>query len=173
MTDSPNDGDPQRELCKQCAFLFSTPGIRHLRLGEKEKHWQHPKIKISLLETFPDRLQCCRFCRYLWNEDLVGASLLNSRFRRLRDLVLVAPGQPQPSDLTKFQGSLVVVTDAGKHVFRPTGDPAQYLELDHEPEWGFEFFTIRVESASGRMLWTFPFLYVARESSEYLPRDWT
>ncbi|KAI0803565.1 HET-domain-containing protein [Xylaria sp. FL0064] len=65
-------------LCQQCKFLFSTKGFEQLASVGKYRH--------SQLGTFEDR-SYCRFCSFLWNDDLLGASSQAYKIRCLRDLL--------------------------------------------------------------------------------------
>lgn len=154
------DDGTARNLCSQCAFLFSTAGIRHLLTATSSKTNRSVKLRHSLLETFPDRIQTCRFCRYLWEEDLIGASPLSNRYRRLRDLVDPA------ADVKKFVGSWVVIGNAGKlgsEIIR-----GEYLEKNAGPDGKFGCFKVGLDSAKGKLLWEFPLLNLVTEAGMLL-----
>ncbi|KAJ4287046.1 hypothetical protein N0V88_007811 [Collariella sp. IMI 366227] len=92
-----------RELCEQCDVLFSIPGLHDIY------SISNGRLKHSQLEAFEHRTTTCRFCRFLWEGDLIGASPHPASFRRLRDLVYPTPETARVHKAKKFPGSWVVI----------------------------------------------------------------
>ncbi|KAK3293615.1 heterokaryon incompatibility protein-domain-containing protein [Chaetomium fimeti] len=158
---SPNPArKPTEELCERCSVLFSRPGLDEIYATP------HNRFRHSQLETFEDRADCC-FCRFLWEEDLIGANTQPLTFRRLRDLVYPPQSAARIHNAKKFPGSWVVircdksVAPQGLVDYLPDSLP---LANDGSPT--LSIICVRIENAAGRMLWEFPFLYVSASQDD-------
>ncbi|KAH6848123.1 heterokaryon incompatibility protein-domain-containing protein [Chaetomium sp. MPI-CAGE-AT-0009] len=167
---SPNSA-PTQELCERCSILFSRPGLDEIYATP------HNRFRHSQLETFEDRADCC-FCRFVWEEDLIGANTQPLAFRRLRDLVYPPQSAAKIQNAKKFLGSWVVircdksVAAQGQVDYLPSP-----VVSDGSPT--LSTICVRVENSAGRMLWEFPFLYVSASQDDpcaaltpFRPLEW-
>jgi hypothetical protein len=149
---------PTQELCERCDVLFSTQGLHEVYTTSQGR------FRHSQLETFEDRVDC-RFCRFLWEEDLIGANTQPLTFRRLRDLVYPPQGTAGIHKTKRFPGSWVVircdksVAPQGQIDYLP---PSSQLATAGEELSGtaLTLVCVRIENDKGRMLWEFPICYV-------------
>ncbi|KAI0966380.1 HET-domain-containing protein [Xylaria arbuscula] len=97
------------DLCKHCQFLFSSKGFEQLASVGNFHH--------SQLGTFVER-PYCRFCLYLWKEDLLGASSQVYKIRCLRDLLHPASENTHSKKFEELQRCWVVVSrpTANQHI---------------------------------------------------------
>ncbi|KAI8624251.1 HET-domain-containing protein [Xylariaceae sp. FL1651] len=95
-------------LCQQCQVLFSSTGFEQLISTGQFRH--------SQLGTFADR-PYCRFCRYLWGEDLLGASSQVYKVRRLRDVLYPASGNLHARKYEELQRCWVVLSRPVMHQY--------------------------------------------------------
>lgn len=155
---SPSSGpESTPELCEQCRVLFSASGLRDLM---SSKAW----FKHSPLASFEHRTGC-RFCRFLWEEDLMGADNLPRRFRRLRDLVYPPPGTARLQNAKNLVGSWVAISclELGTGALGGQLDYLTALATASDDSaatalrGGMRIF-VRVENSTGRMFWDFPHL---------------
>ncbi|KAI0877238.1 HET-domain-containing protein [Hypoxylon argillaceum] len=89
------------DLCQQCQFLFSTRGFEQLLSVQSFRH--------SQLCIFVDR-PYCRFCCYLWNDDLLGASSQVYKIRCLRDLLSSARAIASSRESEELRRCWVVIS---------------------------------------------------------------
>lgn len=149
---------PTQELCERCEVLFSIQGLNEVYTTS------HGRFRHSQLETFEDRADC-RFCRFLWEEDLIGANTQPLAFRRLQDLVYPPKGTARVQNAKSFPGSWVVircdksVAPQGQIDYLPPSSPLATAG-EESSATTLTLICVRIENAKGRMLWEFPFLYV-------------
>ncbi|KAI1365827.1 HET-domain-containing protein [Xylaria arbuscula] len=152
------------ELCKQCRFLFSSRGFEQLASTSSFRH--------SQIGTFVER-PYCRFCRYLWNEDLLGSSSQVYKIRCLRDLLGSASRNTHSRRFEELKRCWVIVS-------RPTAN--QYIMGSYAMIASIEPYTvppdlivgnaidrviISVETEKGQMKWQSfsPLRFIAPKSS--------
>ncbi|KAI0165153.1 HET-domain-containing protein [Hypoxylon sp. FL1284] len=140
------DDATRRGLCQQCCSLFSTQGLRKLSATKRFRH--------SILGTFPDRPDC-RFCSYLWTEDLIGHSRAPYSARCLRDLVNRASRSARQKKVNMLLASWVFIANKSEGLgLYSTLYPAIEGRSASEDDIGGIF--IIVESDSGSLLWQSP-----------------
>ncbi|KAI1381168.1 heterokaryon incompatibility protein-domain-containing protein [Hypoxylon crocopeplum] len=135
-------------LCEQCSALFSERGLRQLLASTGFRH--------SKLNTFGDR-EHCRFCRYLWNENIEGHVIPHT----LRDFPPFANLSRSTSSPRLLRGWVTL--------WAPEGS---------DKRWGT--LLVRVESETGEVLWepNFPLRIVTSLASphtaitRYRPLEW-
>ncbi|KAI0197599.1 HET-domain-containing protein [Astrocystis sublimbata] len=135
-------------LCEQCHFLFSTKGFNQLTSTGKFRH--------SQLGTFANRLGC-RFCCYLWNDDLLGASSQVYKIRRLRDLLSPASGNSRKHEELR-QCWVVITRPVMKNYIMGLNGNVVSLEpytLARElvNEKAVDRFFVGVETEKGQLKW--------------------
>lgn len=138
------------DLCGQCRFLFSSGGFAQLASAGSFRH--------SQIGTFVDR-PYCRFCRFLWNEDLLGSSSQVYKIRCLRDLLSPVSQNTHSRKFEELQRCWVVVS-------RPTAN--QYIMGSYAMISSIEPYTVSpdliignaidrvfvsVETEKGQMKW--------------------
>ncbi|KAI1211082.1 HET-domain-containing protein [Annulohypoxylon truncatum] len=137
-------------LCQQCKILFSRDGFEQLLSTNKFRH--------SRLDTFPNR-SGCRFCSYLWNEDIIGTTNQVHAIRRLRDLIHPAKGKSNQAKQSELLLSWVVITRPirDRYVIGMDGSVANLERLtihqDSLQAKGVDRMIINVESDDGRLRW--------------------
>lgn len=149
---------PTPELCGRCSVLFSVQGLSEIYTTSQGR------FRHSQLETFEDRVDC-RFCRFLWEEDLIGANTQPLAFRRLRDLVYPPQSAARIHNAKSFPGSWVVIRCEKSVAVQGQVD---YLPLpsslattsENLSASALSLMCVRIENSKGRMLWEFPFFYV-------------
>ncbi|KAK5634665.1 hypothetical protein RRF57_010378 [Xylaria bambusicola] len=152
------------KLCQQCQYLFSRRGFEKLSSTGSFRH--------SQLGTFADRPNC-RFCCYLWDNDLLGASNQVYKIRCLRHLLYPASRKARPREFEELQRCWVVIS-------RPAAN--QYMTDSYAMIASLEPYTVpaeliignaidrvfvSVETEKGQMKWqTFsPLRFVTPKSS--------
>ncbi|EAQ84151.1 hypothetical protein CHGG_10555 [Chaetomium globosum CBS 148.51] len=168
---------PTPELCGRCSVLFSVQGLSEIYTTSQGR------FRHSQLETFEDRVDC-RFCRFLWEEDLIGANTQPLAFRRLRDLVYPPQSAARIHNAKSFPGSWVVIRCEKSVAVQGQVD---YLPLpsslattsENLSASALSLMCVRIENSKGRMLWEFPFFYVTAAQDDpcaaltpFRPLDW-
>ncbi|KAI1773591.1 HET-domain-containing protein [Hypoxylon cercidicola] len=142
---SANDAT-RRGLCQRCCFLFSTQGLRELSATKRFRH--------SILGTFSDR-PGCRFCSYLWNDDLIGYSRVPYSAHCLRDLVDTASSSTRQQKVNLLLASWVFIANKSERLgfYNVLYTAIEDRSTSTEDIGGI---VITVESDTGSLLWELP-----------------
>ncbi|KAI0534499.1 HET-domain-containing protein [Xylaria digitata] len=151
-------------LCEKCQSLFSSRGFEQLTSTGKFRH--------SRLGTFTDRPHC-RFCCYLWNEDLLGCSSQAYKIRRLGDLLHPGSGNAYSRKAEELRRCWVVISRPVMRQYVMGLSGAVYslepLTLAQElvNEQAVDRMFVSVETEKGQMKWQgfSPLRLVAPKSS--------
>ncbi|KAF2973247.1 hypothetical protein GQX73_g249 [Xylaria multiplex] len=117
------------------------------------------KFRHSPLGTFADRAAYCRFCCYLWNEDLLGGSGQVYKIRRLGDLLQPGSGNAYSRKAEELWRCCVVVSRPmmGQYIMGLSGAvfSLEPLTLAQElvSEKAVDRLFVSVETEKGQMKW--------------------